>query len=295
MKRLAVCAAFALSGCASSIASIVQLPSPPCAKAAVVATWYGPRLDKDRQMLSRGCESVGAPIIVTGPSNSSDLPDLPDLADQPDLPALTAVSWNMHEGRGDLGALIATLGPSFVLMIQEAVPAIAEIARARDLYAVYVPSMPNGRVRPEPYADRGNAIVATQPIDDPVAIELPWVYQRRVALMASIGDTHFVSVHLDNRPGRKQQAEALAAFLRSGRLTRVIVGGDLNTWFGAGEDTVSAIDAVVPRARACGGAPTFRFGLRLDYIFTSVESRVRCDVVGDTFGSDHHPVALELF
>ncbi|HMD34751.1 MAG TPA: endonuclease/exonuclease/phosphatase family protein [Vicinamibacterales bacterium] len=289
MKRLVVCAAFALSGCASSIPAVTtlaQLPSAPCAK-AVDVTWYGPSLDDDRQLLSHGCESVSAPIVVARRRDLSRLPASPHV--------IHVVSWNMHEGRGDLDRLIATLPSPFVLLIQEAVPAITDLARAHDLYAAYVPSMPNGRGRPARYADRGNAIVSSLPLDHPAAIELPWVYQRRVAVMATVGDTRVVCVHLDNRPGRKRQAEALAAFLRTVRAPRVIVGGDLNTWFGAGEETVSALDAVVPRVRACGDAPTFRFGRRLDYIFTSIPAAAKCEVMTDTFGSDHHPVALALF
>jgi endonuclease/exonuclease/phosphatase family metal-dependent hydrolase len=214
----------------------------------------------------------------------------------------------MHEGRGDLDALIATLEPPFVLLLQEAVPALAPFAASRGLYAAYVPSMPNGREKPEAYVDRGNAIVSTLRLEAMSAIELPWVYQRRVAVMATVdapgGAIHFVCVHLDNRPGRKRQASALAQFLRTQDAASVIVGGDLNTWFGPREAAVEAIDAFVPRVRACGTAPTFRFGRRLDYLFASAASdrsqtaarpdAVRCDVLKDRFGSDHHPIVLRL-
>jgi len=285
----AVYAAATLSGCAAPVAQLGRLPAAPCAQASVIVTWFGPSLNDDRQHLSRGCESVSAPVIVTAPPPPSRFA-LRRASDPPDLPA-HVITWNMHEGRGDLDAIIARLSSPFVLLIQEEVSATADAARSRGLYAAYVPSMPNGRE--EGYRDRGNAIVSTMPLDEPAAIELPWVYQRRVAVMATIAGTRFVSVHLDNRPGRKQQAKALAEFLRTQTASRVIVGGDLNTWFGAGEETVSAIDAVVPRVRACGEAPTFRFGRRLDYIFTSIPSAgARCEVMDDTFGSDHHPVAL---
>ena len=51
------------------------------------------------------------------------------------------------------------------------------------LSMLYVPSMRNG---PELREDRGNAIISTEPLLDPFALELPLARQRRVALGAAI-------------------------------------------------------------------------------------------------------------
>ena len=108
-----------------------------------------------------------------------------------------------------------------------------------------------------------------------------------------------VDVHLDNRLRRSRQASALAEFLA--RLdpggAPILVGGDFNAWLGAADPAVRAIDRVVPRIRECGDAPTFRFGRRLDHLFTTLPGAAHagCEVQRDRFGSDHHAVTLYLF
>lgn len=255
---------------------------------------------------NRGMEGVGPPIVIspvvaTQPKASDELADT----------GLIVVTWNVHEGRGDIAALLESLGSAqpplaahVILLLQEVtrhtIPAAAE---PLGLFTAYVPSMPNGRKRTGD--DRGCAILSTLPISDVSFQELPWVYQRRVAVMGRIDarmdgqpfTLRVVSAHLDNRPGRKRQAESLARWLQPYAAdAAVVVGADLNTWFGVGEDTVRAMDAVVPRAIECGDRPTFRFGRRLDYLFTTLSAPVRkgCDVLRDRFGSDHHPIVLRL-
>jgi endonuclease/exonuclease/phosphatase (EEP) superfamily protein YafD len=154
--------------------------------------------------------------------------------------------------------------------------------------------------------DRGSAILSTLPLSDAVAIELPWVHQRRVAVMATVssrlGDApwraRMVSVHLDNRPSRSQQAASLAGFLRaySTESVPLVVGGDLNTWFGARESTVSHLDAVIPRVKDCGDRATFQYGLHLDHVLTTLAPNLRrgCDILEDSFGSDHRPTVLRV-
>ena len=78
------------------------------------------------------------------------------------------------------------------------------------LWIVYVPSMRNGRG--DETEDRGSAILSTLPLSDAVAIELPWVHQRRVAVMVTVSSrlgnapwhARMVSVHLDDRPSRSR-------------------------------------------------------------------------------------------
>src|SRR5262249_6947212 len=99
-----------------------------------------------------------------------------------------------------------------------AVTDIVEVAERLGMWLAYVPSMRNGRDAPE---DRGCAILSTRPLVDPVAIELPWVAQRRVAVAVTTTPTpmrpaiRIVSVHLDNRPGRREQSDALAHWLHA--------------------------------------------------------------------------------
>jgi endonuclease/exonuclease/phosphatase family metal-dependent hydrolase len=201
------------------------------------------------------------------------------------------VSWNVEGRAGDIpGFLREELGydcgtrrgtQHFVILVQEAVrrsirvpkaapeyaPALGsaatrdradftEAARECGLSYLYVPSMRNGI---EEYADgredRGNAILASLPLVDPTAIELPFEGQRRVAVMASIEapvsrDTiSFVSLHLDTFAGvarvlltggssKERQVlglvDALGLDGASSRGTTrrhtLLVAGDLNTW-----------------------------------------------------------------
>ena len=60
---------------------------------------------------------------------------------------------------------------------------IDDHAATLGLSMLYVPSMRNG---PELREDRGNAIISTEPLLDPFALELPLARQRRVALGAAI-------------------------------------------------------------------------------------------------------------
>jgi endonuclease/exonuclease/phosphatase family metal-dependent hydrolase len=180
-----------------------------------------------------------------------------------------------------------------------AVPDIVDVAERLGMWLAYVPSMRNGRDERE---DRGCAILSTMPLVDPIAIELPWVAQRRVAVAVTtkpappLPAIRIVSVHLDNRPGRREQSDALARWLGASGDEEIptIIGADLNTWFGSGEETVHQIARVVPLAPGCDERPTFRFGRRLDYLFTSATNVISCEVVEETYGSDHHPLIMEI-
>jgi endonuclease/exonuclease/phosphatase family metal-dependent hydrolase len=98
--------------------------------------------------------------------------------------------------------------------------------------------------------DRGNAVLSTLPLSDPVAVELPYERQRRIAVSARVsipsGDgghtsLRLVSAHLDNTSsgtrfwrsfgaGRARQAHALLEALEGEEA--IVLGSDLNTWFG---------------------------------------------------------------
>jgi endonuclease/exonuclease/phosphatase family metal-dependent hydrolase len=176
--------------------------------------WFGPSATDQRLRLSAWCESVG-PLVVGAPEEIGPVVDL-------STDRLTVVSWNVHEGAGDIERLLARIreshtprgdAPAVVLMVQEAVrgselvPAtfpgsvnppgriaprrapfgdIVDLARHLGMWIVYVPSMRNGDASGVEREDRGNAILSTLPLSDAVAIELPWVRQRRVAVMATV-------------------------------------------------------------------------------------------------------------
>ena len=122
-------------------------------------------------------------------------------------------------------------------------------ARRAGLSLFYVPSMRNGPPA-QTDEDRGNAILSTEPLADLTAIELPFERQRRVAVSSTIqirgavGEAwplRLASVHLENTASarrlrvlapepRRRQAAGLLAVLPP--TLPLLVGGDLNTWFG---------------------------------------------------------------
>jgi endonuclease/exonuclease/phosphatase family metal-dependent hydrolase len=318
--------------------ALTTMEKAPCASARSV-TWVGPSATDgtdDRRRLSAWCESVGPAVIIEAASAGSVV----DVSQS----GLILVTWNIHEGGGDLERLVEYLrrhrtdsdtSPAVVILLQEVARAdervpdelpstvrapgrirperapsfdIAAVANNLDMSLAYVPSMRNGRgVESGRREDRGSAILSTLPLTDIIGIELPWVSQRRVAVMAKVvarrsgvpWSLRVISVHLDNRPSRSIQAAALARFAKTlpqgdGPL---VIGGDLNTWFGPAEPAVRELDAVVPRITACGNRTTFRLGLRLDHLFSTLapDTLRRCEIVHDFFGSDHRPTALHLF
>ena len=314
---LAVAAGLLAAGCTSQAVHLRSFPSPPCGRAAGSVEWIGPASNDHADDIRAWCESVGPPVLRAPRVAPSD-------GFLGSRRGLVVVSWNVHEGAGDIMRVVNSLRPAdVVVLVQEAmrggadVPVstapgvraprhqsagrasiadIVDVADALGLWLAYVPSMQNGKGARE---DRGCAILSTLPLSDPVAIQLPWVAQRRVAVMATITRgvsaqrIRIVSTHLDNRPGRSKQSAALAAWLAEQRsASPLIVGGDLNTWFGAGEETVRQIDRVVPVVSGCEGRPTFRFRRRLDYLFSSAGKITDCQVVASTYGSDHHPIVM---
>lgn len=165
----------------------------------------------NRLRLAKWCETVGPVFFNPQPRLSAD-----DTVDR-----LAVVSWNIHEGRGDVHEVIRRLRlgeftagepiEQFVLLLQEAtrrdggvparVPPGAPAPRRirgpsgsdRDVrrfaeqgFAVlYAPSMRNGESAGLG-EDRGNAIVSTLALTRPTLIELPLERQRRVAVVTAV-------------------------------------------------------------------------------------------------------------
>ena len=324
VATLITLASLSFTACAAR-APLRLLDNPPCSNARGVV-WVGPEASDHRERLSEWCRTVGE-VIVSSPNN----PPL-DIVQS----GLIIVTWNKHEDYGDLQKLLRSVVGKFpvvallqeVSRVSETVPLdvpssmhvprrigpkgqahhdITSIAEEFSMSLIYLPSMPNGLRTQE---DRGCAILTTLPISDVIGIELPWVSQRRVAVMATVTALtsgvpwrcRVVSMHLDNRLGRGRQAAAVADFLAKGPSSNLptLIGGDLNSWSGIADRAVKEIDRVIPRIRACDNRPTFQFlffALRLDHFFMTLPPDIplRCYVEPDKFGSDHHPILLHLF
>ncbi|NIP79920.1 MAG: hypothetical protein GWM90_12135, partial [Gemmatimonadetes bacterium] len=220
--------------------------------------WRLPAETLEVRRLNAWCAAVG-PAVLGGWAEPT--------AGEAEVDTLRVVSWNAHAGGGHLRELVEDLragrltggGPveHFVLLIQEAyregeaVPGydpglpggsavdaapvgrdredIVRDAEALGLSLFYAPSMRSGTGE-----DRGNAILATLPLTDPVAIELPVARQRRVAVGATVSartadgrpwQVQVASVHLENdaagwvrdEEARRDQGEALLAALPEAR------------------------------------------------------------------------------
>jgi len=191
---------------------------------------------------------------------------------------------------------------------------VRQVAIEEGLHAFYVPSMRNGldQVPPE---DRGNAILSTLPLSGYRAWVLPLRHQRRVAIGASVaGETSageswrfsIINVHLDNRTGlntffrsfsrvRERQTEYLLSHIPGSEAA--VLGGDLNTWMGEGEEpAVRRIreEFAEPAVQPVHG--TYKFGAILerqtDFLFFRLPEgwRARYRRIDGTYGSDHYPL-----
>jgi endonuclease/exonuclease/phosphatase family metal-dependent hydrolase len=311
-------------GCAQPRMQIAPVV-PPCRAASAGGEnvrWVAPDDAVTRRLLSSWCDTVGPAGFHrrTGPAHSG---------------ATVVVTWNLHGGAGDVRTLLAQVrederaagrpDPNIILLLQEAirigaapsrvpegssiprriaspravVADILELARLEDLNAVYIPSMRNGREgsngRQGVPEDRGNAILATMPISDVAAIELPFAAQRRVAISARIGDPSMalrvVSVHLDTFGGHGRQASALLdalALLDTGG--RLLIAGDFNSSMRRGA-VIRSSGLEVHRV-TCPGV-THRF-FQLDHVLTRNVEAVSDCVRLPRFGSDHTPLRFTL-
>jgi endonuclease/exonuclease/phosphatase family metal-dependent hydrolase len=209
---------FTASACAH--ASHLFVDSPPFAtlscrqsEASADAPMWSPA--NADGALAQWCATVGPVLYQPQPASAAP----------PPIDRLAIVSWNIHEGAGDVDEVVRRLRigeftggepvEQFVLLLQEATrsdttvpqqvprgaPSPRRIAPPRgrpdgDVHrfagegfaVLYAPSMRNGE-REGIAEDRGNAIVSTVPLQQPRLIELPLQHQRRVAVMAAVAGT----------------------------------------------------------------------------------------------------------
>ena len=338
------CACVALS-CSRPVAVTGNANAPclarPSSLEGQAVAWHQGR-PSDAGELERWCRAVGPPILKTRPDAS--LPSTP-----PSIEELVVVTWNAHLAEGRLPDLVRSLRSGkltagravnhFVILIQEAyrrgadVPEFPDDARtafgivprepdgadalrtaeALGLAMWYVPSMRNGREMRE---DRGSAIVATEPLLDPRALELPLARQRRVVVGAAIevrtrrGTERLVllSAHLEPvssprslwifsnpRPGQVSSVLELLAmppFAAASAGAGVVVGGDFNTVRGGdGESAYTLVRKWSTSLRSEDRRRTHFMG-RLDYLFFRLADgwTAQTQRLDERFGSDHYPV-----
>ena len=323
-----------------------NVTEPPCRAIDSVrdVEWVLRPSEEERSALDAFCWAVGPPAFHTPQQRPPAGP----------VDSVAVVTWNAHVGAGDLTSLIRDLRSGqltgapvrdFVVLLQEVHRAgprvpdqipewtavgrrsghdhpdradIVAVASAEKLELLYAPSMRNGRPdSTRPHEDRGNAILSTLPLNDPILLELPYERQRRIAVIATVRGFNangtpwalrLASIHLDNRTrfsrvlrsfgaGRADQARALVDAL-NGTDTPTVIGGDFNSWDnGFASEAVQVVRQSFPMPAEPDDEATLPLpwplpDLRLDHLFFRVPSDWRADyrVLGDAFGSDHYPL-----
>lgn len=335
-------AAVLLATVASGQTFTAPLPSCPARVAAiggVPVTWHQGRA-ADAVELEQWCQAVGAPIFVQPPAAAPAPPPLDELV---------VVTWNAHLAEGRLVDLIAELRAGaftggrpvkhFVLLLQElyrggndvpkfmpgartAFAILPRNPRATDarayaaslgLSVLYVPSMRNGA---ELLEDRGNAIISTEPLLDPLALELPLERQRRVAIGTAIHVTidqrpmrlALLNAHLEPlsspkslwifRNPRGPQTRAILDLLETPRFDNgdtavgTVLGGDFNiVQRGIDEEAYQEPRAWSTSLVSENLRNTHAMG-RIDHLFFRLDDGWSATTVRleNKFGSDHHPV-----
>jgi endonuclease/exonuclease/phosphatase family metal-dependent hydrolase len=152
--------------------------------------------------------------------------------------------------------------------------------------------------------------VSTLRLSDPIAVELPGERQRRVAIFAklwlpsqdasccSVGVVHLDALGAPKRLWlfgttfmRELQIKALAPLFPESDL---VVGADLNTWHGRQEPALRFLGKLLGTPVAIVRAGP---GLRvLDYLFFRLRANVtvRGTVAANDYGSDHHPLVVQV-
>ncbi|MBA3346623.1 MAG: hypothetical protein H0T44_15210 [Gemmatimonadales bacterium] len=295
--------------------------------------------------------NVGAPLVLDAVPTGD-----PSAAARAASGSLLVLSWNVWVGRGEVLRVMESLRAGvfaplsagrdlpLVILLQEAyrsddsvpersngsVPRelgrrertredVAEVARELGLNLRYAPSMRNGGAR----TDRGNAILSNLPLEDPQALELPLVLQRRVAVSATVTVSgrrlRLVSAHLDPRgppghrwlgaSGRAHQTEHLLAALED---DLVVLGADLNLGRGRRERAWRLLADAGFTFGVPPGLPSWRHTfhslprLVLDYLLVRdrngavAAAKVQrldenpLDRGPNVFGSDHHPLLARI-
>ena len=324
-----------------------NVTEPPCRAIDSVrdVEWVLRPSEEERSALDAFCWAVGPPAFNTPQQR-------PPAAGPVD--SVAVVTWNAHVGAGDLTSLIRDLRSGqltgapvrdFVVLLQEVHRAgsrvpdqipewtavgrrsghdhpdradIVAVASAEKLELLYAPSMRNGRPdSTRPHEDRGNAILSTLPLNDPILLELPYERQRRIAVIATVRgfnangtswSLRLASIHLDNRTrfsrvlrsfgaGRADQARALVDALNQTD-TPTVIGGDFNSWDnGFASEAVQVVRQSFPMPAEPDDEATLPLpwplpDLRLDHLFFRVPSdwQAAYRVLGDAFGSDHYPL-----
>ena len=204
---------------------------------------------------------------------------------------------------------------------------ITEVARRCGLGLAYVPSARNGRraegARRE---DKGNAILASLPLADIIAVELPLEASRRVVVGARVvlpqgGVVRVVSAHLDVSAGlarilitgnswRLDQARAIIDALRladgettsSGSTRRsvaTLVAGDFNVW-SKDDSALELLRREYTESPPWTGELT-RGAFAPDQLFFAEAADLRVELVrgsfrriADRYYSDHHGLAVRV-
>jgi endonuclease/exonuclease/phosphatase family metal-dependent hydrolase len=338
LTLLSACTATSLATARPSTAPDSAVPATCAARTTSPAIQWRVSDEADARELSRWCRAVGAPVYVGAPAVPG--------TKIPSLDELVTVSWNAHLAEGELRDLIAKLRSGaltngrpvshFVLLVQELyrrgdeVPTfdtgdrsafairprdpkafdIDDYASALGLSMLYVPSMRNG---PELREDRGNAIISTEPLLDPFALELPLARQRRVALGAAVQvqtidgpkRLELIDAHLEPlsspktlwvfKNPRAGQVRAILDVLETPRyadVAGVVLGGDFNTVrSGADEDAYHLARAWSNSLAREDARDTHMMG-RLDYLFFRLNGGWTASTqrLNERFGSDHYPV-----
>jgi endonuclease/exonuclease/phosphatase family metal-dependent hydrolase len=181
-------------------------------------------------------------------------------------------------------------------------------AEEHGLNLLYVPSMRNG----EAAEDRGNAILTNLPLSEALAVELPMVRDRRVAVSAEVpvpGAEPFrvTSLHLDHLAelqhlgrsfGGSREEQTMALLKALPYHSAGILAGDFNAWWRQeSEPALRLARSVYPAisdipdgatVRALGGI----LGRRSDFILPRLPDgwAAQYRVLEDDYGSDHRPL-----
>lgn len=314
--------------------------------------WLRPDGSRDRELGSAWCETVGDPAYVafpgrrleTSPGDSLVVASWNMNVGGGDLRSLIGAELGVRCS-DSAPAAVGREAPPFVLLVQEAFrrserlppagsnrlipptidpegapsegPDIVELADLCGLSLAYVPSMRNGPDSgARPHEDKGNAILSNLPLGAPVAIDLPFETQRRVAVGAELDlggrVLRVVSVHFDvsalpfrllltGNQTRARQASGLVEALDALNAERfadagTVVGGDLNAWTSK-ETAVRLMRRAFPDSPPDDGLAT-RGVFAADHVFFRSQAddlhASTYRVLDSRYGSDHHGRVLLL-